>query len=1146
MSEPSLHPSTESLLLSVGPHSRLSLRRQLTNSYTSRYRRHLTSNKHLRAASYNPDFLPFLSSYHDFQSFSSPPASRFHLSSNSLEVEIPETTETATATSTTAIDPIPPSSTPPPPSPSPVSVLSFINDYTLPATSRPQSSASIESFLLERFEIDPLIVNNSQSSLVTSWAPVPTTSHSALNLTLEPSLESSSGLSNSSLENGSDCQKTNHLNTNNQHTNNIDMNSGLENDTTDLGVESNSCFISSSPTINSSNSENTNSPNTNSPNTNSNTTSPENTVSNATTTTTTPRTNPRLRKWDSLDELMQYHPTNTLYYDAYQSDPDDSLDTTFLPLDNDSLLDQNKTHSFQNSGFGRVYEKKEYQQELEFRKKFAALFNTKNTSQDSLESDPSNVAVLQAQTNVRERRNSLVSVSTSSTILAPTSGSASVESSKIESSTDLKSEFNIDSSPYPTMELKSDLTSSNSSNSYPNSELKSDLTSYTTTYSNSQLKPDPSPYPTSELKADPIIDSKLDPKPTDSRRSRRLSRKSSVLKSQLNKPLPPLPPPSSNIPFVVNDSQNTHPSSLLLHPHKKSTSFSVVHPTNVSSFSTSTKNTQNLVPALSSKSFLLDHRPVPNAFDPTLLHTKIMARNHGRVPLNVVAPSGPNHGKTGQTFQVLKNVGQLDRSDNLFTNNAKENIFIHPNEQKALNPNHFKENLSVDTNEKPSRKETPIPILKTLETLQSISSAPNSPNGFETFLRRNSHFQMQISPQFTQAIFEARRASLRSSLYVHRPSVDSPRLSRLNFDDEDFPTNEKTLSILSLKSFVPDNNRASFLSTVTTVAASPVHELQQDDTNTKIRTRLRRRLMLGRKNSAVNRRKSVGGIDKSRSTGPIGIEYVTDSGVVVVSNVSRPIKTSRDSILVTTDISANDTLNRAKSKYPIRKRLTQTNFPKLDWQKLDLPEAENDNNPIEIPISLSDKDIDDDPSLISDAYLKTAKRAHFLRRLFGQANEPCNSNNEHCNESLNPVHDPNWSSVEYPKISKTLANHRSQNEIDNSIKNESVSSQSKVSFFVCVFILVLVVHFDANVDFKLFNKAVNPLISPFALTLFFIFLLFAAFKLFIVAAFFHHFGSRHEKTRTFGFKEFKQLIFTISNLHSAVITFQKTCLCNYY
>lgn len=55
-------PSTESLLLSVGPYSQLSLRRQRTNSYSSHYRRRLTENQYLRASSYDPNFMSL--SYH--------------------------------------------------------------------------------------------------------------------------------------------------------------------------------------------------------------------------------------------------------------------------------------------------------------------------------------------------------------------------------------------------------------------------------------------------------------------------------------------------------------------------------------------------------------------------------------------------------------------------------------------------------------------------------------------------------------------------------------------------------------------------------------------------------------------------------------------------------------------------------------------------------------------------------------------------------------------------------------------------------------------------------------------------------------------------------------------------------------------------
>lgn len=67
---PNQRPSTESLLLSISPYSQLSLRRQLTNSFSNQYRRRLTANQHLRAASYNPDFVPVLSSYSDIQNFS--------------------------------------------------------------------------------------------------------------------------------------------------------------------------------------------------------------------------------------------------------------------------------------------------------------------------------------------------------------------------------------------------------------------------------------------------------------------------------------------------------------------------------------------------------------------------------------------------------------------------------------------------------------------------------------------------------------------------------------------------------------------------------------------------------------------------------------------------------------------------------------------------------------------------------------------------------------------------------------------------------------------------------------------------------------------------------------------------------------------
>lgn len=552
-----------------------------------------------------------------------------------------------------------------------------------------------------------------------------------------------------------------------------------------------------------------------------------------------------LKRWDSLDELMQNHPTNTLYYDAYQSEPEDdfedfgtteeSKNAKVEGLNNalDSNIDDRESEATSFDGFGRVYEEHEYRQEIEYRKRLAATQTQElDLTDDDLENEQAaqlgNAITLQISrqsarliTNGSEvatiqpvllqegvQRNSTTSASTDSTITCATAGN--LGQSTVRSDEVVDSQTPVGSLP---------------ENGPVQLGLKGSVTQ---TLNPETTKPK---IKKSSSKQFPPLSSSSTKIKSPSRHASLLnrSRSTSLRKSQLNKPLPPLPPPTSVAPVtsktiakVVDVSvSDEHPREFLkTHTHHKKHHKSSKVPS-VNSSSNSVSNPTRVFP--------LQCSPKPT--------TPIIA--------------------------------------------------------------------------------TPLPIRKTLATLQSITSPSlTSLNDFSL------PFQLQLSPQFAQAIIQARRKSQRSSLYVHQASLQSQTQ--------------------------PQSHRVSVLSTITTLSSSPVLELEREleiangkgdsaklSKLTSTRRKIGRKIRSSARFSPVQRRSgpagangankprplSGGGVDKnamlersskSKRVGMLSVipasvfgygnvekeeeeedldgvshEYITDSGVIMVSNANN-------------------------------------------------------------------------------------------------------------------------------------------------------------------------------------------------------------------------------------------------------------------
>lgn len=926
----------------------------------------------------------------------------------------------------------------------------------------------------------------------------------------------------------------------------------------------------------------------------------------------------RLKKWDSLDELMRDHPTNTMYYDAYQPDPDDFLNSS-PNLDLGLNIDLNPvgstTHdeaskssvSLNNSesccsdnndadGFGRVYEKHEYREEVALRKKMAAIAaegkdknglmfsESINACSDSMYLGDNDLTtglasiMQQVMKNAKrieigESKNnfnpgpsasigkfsddtssvSTISESTIFTAVAPTSSSAKNPFEDQDASV-FSENVSDDSGTFRKPRLNGDLESEikiekGSKNSWKNAS--NDAVPASPSTSKMQFVPSPSRRSVSSRSSSfsatrPSINVTVE-KPS---KSRRVKRKPSVRKSQLNKPLPPLPP--NTIPPIaeaeVSKLKSSQEELVTAKTNKADATF--FDPTSIShNLFTNTHintNRHSQIPTTNS-SLYFDSDPKPanqKSFSSSSHHQKTVSFSIAKPAKRYSPPSS-----TLLNTQYTKQNGQRVKSKNIWagpqleskktaygekkvrehsgarlnqfgsyentsaknkgkgTKNSRVQQFYNktyrshsPSACKISQDSTKKKPSSIDDSKLDEEKDYVGPLKSSLEgtsnfkswstvaplssrnSFSSITSTTplinstftNSPSiafGFDSSAKVSTQIQVQLSPGITQAIFEARtRASLRSSLYVHRASFQS-RLSQCNLEENGvLIIKSPSLSIGSpslpsgLFSATPDvlvSKRASLMSTVTTISASPIHALNRELNEgsqmgqakmKRKKTALSDKLLSNRKkkgSALKSNRKSLGGIDKNSAEGggmnkPMGIEYVTESGVVIVSNAVARTDEKRDNRVAARNKSsfkAHNYNDSTKSHKPGDHNISSKNHQNTSLSANNISfsskvntnqNSSNDSKSIVHQPVLNSSDLLDSAISNSDNFSKT-KRTHFFRRLFGHPSVEDLKNNYN-NESLSKFynasseldrHSSNRLSMSSPMKTLTRNKHRS-------------------------------------------------------------------------------------------------------------------------
>lgn len=770
----------------------------------------------------------------------------------------------------------------------------------------------------------------------------------------------------------------------------------------------------------------------------------------------------KMKRWDSLDELMLDHPTNTLYYDAYVPGPEDYLEE--IP-DPNSKLDIKRNSLTNDVNSANAVDSD--QQAIGLDLSLDGHIKPGTDSDDSPLSldDPDSVpdlanAMQQVLDNVKsmeakekeklskirsslgnskgtDRPKSMANVSTHSSLFTPPSSlfARSADDISIPSNS-----FKRLSTPVTQSYLSSKPTTS-----------KPDRTS------NRRIKrqvfADNLPLPhilhgqktdmvnTSDTKSATVL------KSTQSLRSNGPQRKSSTRKVQLNKPLPPLPrnlmgtigedespttdaaggttssttsnngqtSETQNLKLLTgkNNSipRSKESSSLNVYLNPAATSKSkgeidedVSLPTpTVSSYSSSlsASSPSSSASRLTAKKDYLNSAatPIDNKKE-TGLHSKL--KKHGGIP---------GLGFTKET-QIWKEEEAVEKQRSKWLKSRKEKT--NSRVQQYYNKTHRLQLSEVEIDDSFSsfadpnlwtldsfdndddsitkdKTSTRTISMSTPKTFGSLHFNPSSP----AFNHRSKHpakasrkLQIQLSPELIYAIAAAKRGLLRSSLYL--------RESGSSYDPNLAP-NRQSLGIGSCLNNATMTEKGLILCMAPMALDLAVEELNIQSSK-PLRLRRQQRLKCMGESSTAKHQSSVG-VDKNRTGGPPLIKIGNDGPGFWESSQNSVRGTSG-----ALKIRGCGSMDTTKSRFSTHNRSTSLTTTQPPTQ-LFISQTATTNLPIPLHDDLNSRDpVTASASLNPPPNLKTTKRAHFFRRLFGgssvEGNSNSNSNSEHDDEGL--------------------------------------------------------------------------------------------------------------------------------------------------
>lgn len=840
----------------------------------------------------------------------------------------------------------------------------------------------------------------------------------------------------------------------------------------------------------------------------------------------------KMKRWDSLDELMLDHPTNTLYYDAYVPGPEYYLEETPDP---NSKLDIKRNSVTNDVNGANAVDSDHKAIGLDLRLDGHIKPGTDSDDSSLSLDDPDSVsdlasAMQQVLDNVKsmeakekeklskirsslgnskgtDRPKSMANVSTHSSLFTPPSSlfTRSADDISIPSNS-----FKRLSTPVTQSYLSSKPTTSQPDRT-SNRRIKR------------QVFADNLPLPRilhgqktdminpSDTKSATVL------KSAQSQRSNGPQRKLSTRKVQLNKPLPPLPRnfmstigedespttdaaggttssstsnndqagKTQNLKLLTSKNnsipRSKESSSLNVYLNPAATSKSkgeidedvsclspssqyekpVSLPTpTVSSFSSSLSASSSSLSSSSSSSSRLtakkDHlisaaTPIDNK-KKTGLHSKL--KKHGGIPGLDFTKETQNWKEEEEEEPVEKKKSKWLKSRKEKTNSRVQQYYnkthrpqlseleIDDSFSSFANPNLWTLD-SFDNDDSITKDKTSARTVSTLtpKTFGSLHFNPSSP----AFNHRSKHsakasrkLQIQLSPELIYAIAAAKRGLLRSSLYLQESgSSYDPNLAK----------NRQALKIGSCLNNATMTEKGLTLCMAPMALDLAVEELNSQSSKPP-RLRRQQRLKCTGETSTAKHQGSVG-VDKNRTGGPPLIKIGNGGSGFWESSQSSVLGTSG-----ALKIRGCGSMDTKKSRFSTHNRSTSLTTTQPPTQ-LFISQTATTNPPIPLHDDLNSRDpVTASASLNPPPNLKTTKRAHFFRRLFGGSSVEgsSNSNSEHDDEGLKQASATSSSSVDaasgsnqvsssLPAPTLTRNKHRSSHLLlETSNKNKHANS----------------------------------------------------------------------------------------------------------